>query len=80
MAIAFRLGGFGALQRLADGPAHDELAAENTHGLDQSLADHRLTALRHQAAKGRANRTGQARVEPHDAPRQHQPPGRGIDE
>ncbi len=49
IAIAAGLGGFGALQRLVDGAAHDELAAEDLHRLGDRLADHRLAAAGDQA-------------------------------
>src|SRR3546814_3733736 len=41
-----------ALQRLADGAAHDELPPEDAHGLGDGAADHRLARLAHHLAQG----------------------------
>ena len=71
---------FGIGERLLDGFAEHELIAENAHRLTQGLADHRLAAPGDQAL----HQAGRVRLPPlapvEDAPGQHQPPGRGIDE
>ncbi len=71
---------FGIGERVLDGLAEHELIAENAHRLAQRLADHRLAAPGDQALyhAGKVRLPPPAPVE--DAPGQHQPPGRGIDE
>ena len=69
----------GALEPFFDVAAHHELPTQDSHGLRHRLADHRLAAARHQAAE----HTGEIAallIERDDAARQHEGPGRGIDE
>ena len=80
VAVARRLGRPGALQRLADGAAHDELAAQDAHRLEQRPADHRLAAARDQPADDRAGVAAKPGIEADQAAGQHQSPGRGVDE
>ncbi len=79
MAIAVALGGAGALERLLDRAADDELAAEDAHRRGHRLAHHRLArAARRGGAARRADRAPRARRD--QPPGQHQRPGRGVDE
>ena len=68
----------GAIERLFDSLAGDELFAHQPHRQVHALADHRLASAGHQPGQG----GGQAGIV--DAANQlagdHQPPGRGIDE
>ncbi len=80
MAVAERLLGLGALERLLDIAAHDELPPHDAHRLHHRLADDRLARARDEAAEQRAHVLVLEIGEPHDAARQHERPGRGVDE
>ena len=76
--IAARLPLHGALERLVDRLAGDELLAQHPHREVDAGADHRLTTLGDQACQGRAQAllAGGADQLAGD----HQAPGRGVDE
>ncbi len=78
--IALLLKRLGAAQRLLDGAPQHELIAQDPHGLAQSLPDHRLAGAHHHALEQARRPLAMNITELDDLPRQHQPPGGGIDE
>ena len=70
----------GAAERLADGPPHDELPAEDAHGLDHRPANKRLAAFRHQALDGRPRVPKVLVIDVDNPAGQHQRPGGEVDE
>jgi hypothetical protein len=78
--IGALLAGARALQCFADAAAHDELAAHHAHRAAHRHADHRLAAVAEQALPDRAEIAGLIERRAHDAPGQHQAPGRCVDE
>ncbi|KFB71303.1 MAG: hypothetical protein AW09_003560 [Candidatus Accumulibacter phosphatis] len=79
VAVAGLFGVAGALQRFMDVAAHHELLAENAHGGDHRLPDHRFAGARDDALEGAAQ-IAVLVVEIDDAAGEHQRPGAGIDE
>jgi hypothetical protein len=79
VAIAVSLGGFGAVERLVDCAAHDELPTENTHCGEHRLAHHRLARARDEAVQHMTEIAVAGVVSQHP-PGQHQGPGRGVNE
>ena len=78
--VALLLVLLGALERLADGAPEHELVAEHLHRLAHRLADDRLARARDEALQG-VDGIGAARLaQLDDATREHQRPGRGVDE
>ena len=69
-----------ALQRFINGAPHDKLPAHDAHRLHHRPTDYRLSRLPHHALHEAGGvRLGVFR-QLHDPPRQHQPPGRCIDQ
>ncbi len=68
------------LDRVVDGPAHDELAAEDAHRLIDGLAHHGLAEPGDEAAHGGPWRLAGGVVQADHAAGEHQRPGRGVDE
>ena len=68
------------VERVLDGASHDVLAAEDTYGAVDRLADHRLARARDEAAQEAEDVALLGAIEPDDAPGQDQPPGRGVDQ
>jgi hypothetical protein len=66
--------------RLLDGLAEHEMAAEHAHGLEQRLAQHRLAEPMQQPAQPGSGIGGLLEAGAHQATGQHQTPGRGIDQ
>ncbi len=79
VGVALLLQGARAVERLVDGPAHDELAAQDAHRLIDRLADEGFAGALDHAPQGRSEVTLR-RVDADHPPGQHQRPGRGIDE
>ena len=79
-AIALRRFVLGVGERIADGLAEHELAAENAHRLAQRLADHRLAAPPDQALDHSGGGIAFALAPIDDAAGQHQTVSRGVDE
>ena len=79
VAVALAVCLLGAVQRLLDGAAHDELAPHDAHGLAHRLPDHRLAGPRREPAQ-RAAEVAAGVVRLHQTAGQHQRPGRGVDE
>ncbi len=75
--IAFLLG---ALQRVLDGPAQDELLAHDADGLGDGSADDRLADALGQAGEIAFQVALGAVLDIDDPAGQHQAPGRGVDE
>ena len=80
VAVALALGAGGAVERLLDGAAHDELPAHDAHGLDHGLADHRLADPLDQPRQDGARLPDLVGSGPDHPAGQHQRPGRGVDE
>ncbi len=79
MAIAVALGPLGAVERLLDAAAHDELAGEDAHRRGHCLAHHRLAGAGEQPAQRHAEIPLAAALAQEPAG-EHQGPGRGIDQ
>ena len=80
MAVAALLERARALERLVDAPAHHELAAHDAHRLTEGRAHDRLAEARDEPAQER-RRVADLDLRVADQPaRQHQAPGRGVDE
>ncbi len=78
MAISFALGRTRARQGFLDGAAHDELARQDADRSGHGLAHHRLARARDEAVQHRAPIVLVRLL--HEPARQHQRPGRGVDE
>ena len=79
MPVAVALGGGGAVERLADRAAHDELAPQDAHCRQHRLTHHRLARAGDEAVQGMGEFALAGVVVQHP-PGQHQGPGRGVDE
>ncbi len=79
MAVAGLLGAARTLDRFVDVAPHDELAAEDAHGGDHRLPDHRFAGARDHPLQ-RAAEIAVLVVEIDDAAGEHQRPGAGVDE
>ena len=79
MPVAVALGFAGVLDRLLDGAADDELAAEDAHRGGHRLAHDRFAGAGGETAQ-RAAQVGLRRFGVQQPAGQHQSPGRGVDE
>ena len=78
MTIAVLLSGLGAVERLADRAAHDELPPEDAHRRQHRLAHHRLARAGDKAMQD--GRDHAPRLGTQHPSGQHQRPGRSVDE
>ncbi len=78
--VALLLGLARSADRPFDGLAEHEVAAQHPHRLQDRLTDHGFAQPMHEAGKARPDFTFILRVDPDEAPGQHQAPGRSIDE
>ena len=69
-----------AVQRFGDAAPHDELPPEYAHTLGDGLANHGIAEPAHQASEHGFQRLIPVFVQGHDPSREHQCPGRRIDE